>query len=269
MTDCEYKAQRLREIIMALDSVVVAFSAGVDSTYLLAACVDMLGPQRVLAVTAHSDSLPEQELVDARALAAQIGVTLEVVVTNELSNPAYVQNDRNRCWHCKNELFSILWPLARARGLAHVVYGANADDVGDHRPGMQAAQQHGIRAPLLEAGLGKADIRSLSQQRGLPTHNKPALACLASRIPYGNPVTIEALHQVARAEAFLKEELTLHQVRVRHHGMVARLEVEACDILRLAQPDIRERITAELRRIGFTYVTLDLDGFRSGSMNES
>ncbi len=268
MTDHENKVQRLCEIIKALDSVVVAFSAGVDSTYLLAACVDTLGPSRVLAVTAHSASLPAQELAAAHALAAQIGVTLEIVDTHELSHPAYIQNDRNRCFYCKDELFATLWPLARVRGLAHVVYGANADDVGDHRPGMQAAQQHGIRAPLLEAGLGKADIRALSRQRGLPTHNKPALACLASRIPYGNPVTVEALHQVARAEAFLKEELELRQVRVRHHGAVARLEVEAHAIVRLAQPDIRERITAELRRIGFTYVTLDLDGFRSGSMNE-
>lgn len=268
MTDHEQKAQRLYAIIRSLDSVVVAFSAGVDSTYLLAACVDTLGAQRVLAVTAHSASLPEQELAAAHTLAAQIGVTLEIVETQELSLPAYIQNDRNRCFHCKDELFSTLWPLAHARGLAHVVYGANADDVGDHRPGMRAAQQHGIRAPLLEAGLRKADIRALSRLRGLPTYDKPALACLASRIPYGNPITVEALRQVAQAEAFLKEELELRQVRVRHHGAVARLEVEVHDILRLAQPDIRERITSELRRIGFTYVTLDLDGFRSGSMNE-
>lgn len=264
----EAKTERLQTIIKALESVVVAFSAGVDSTYLLAACTDTLGPTHVLAVTAHSASLPDQELDEARTLAAQIGVPLEVVSTNELANADYVRNDPNRCFHCKDELFTTLWPLACARGFATVVYGATADDLGDHRPGMQAARQHGIRAPLLEAGLGKADIRELSQRRGLPTHDKPAMACLASRIPYGQAVTVEALGQVAQAEAFLKREIGLRQVRVRHHGEVARLEVEPDDILRVAQPGTRERIQRKLREIGFTYVTLDLAGFRSGSMNE-
>lgn len=264
----EHKEAQLLAIIRELESVVVAFSAGVDSTYLLAACRDALGPQRVLAVTAHSASLPEQELDEARTLANQIGVPLEVVTTREMDNPDYVRNDANRCFHCKDELFINLWPLARRRGLAQVVYGATADDVGDHRPGMQAAKQHGIRAPLLEVGLGKADIRELSRRRGLPTHDKPAMACLASRIPYGSAVTVEALGQVAQAEAFLKREIGLRQVRVRHHGQVARLEVEPDDIPRVVQPEVRERIFAKLRGIGFTYVTLDLAGFRSGSMNE-
>jgi pyridinium-3,5-biscarboxylic acid mononucleotide sulfurtransferase len=268
MTNLEAKTAHLQAIIGALESVVVAFSAGVDSSYLLVACRDTLGPDKVLAVTAGSASLPEQELDEARALAAQIGVSLEIVTTDELANADYVRNDPNRCFHCKDELFTTLWPLARARGFAAVVYGATADDLGDHRPGMQAAQQHGIRAPLLEAGLGKADIRALSQQRGLPTHDKPAMACLASRIPYGRAVTVEALGQVAQAEAFLKREIGLRQVRVRHHGEVARLEVEPDDILRVAQPAIRRRIQHKLREIGFTYVTLDLAGFRSGSLNE-
>jgi len=268
MTKLEAKTTHMQRIIGALESVVVAFSAGVDSSYLLAACRDTLGPDKVLAVTACSASLPAQELDEARTLAAQIGVPLEIVTTDELANADYVRNDPNRCFHCKDELFTTLWPLARARGFAAVVYGATADDLGDHRPGMQAAQQHGIRAPLLEAGLGKADIRALSQRRGLPTHDKPAMACLASRIPYGRAVTVEALGQVAQAEAFLKREIGLRQVRVRHHGEVARLEVEPDDILRVAQPATRRRIQHKLRDIGFTYVTLDLAGFRSGSLNE-
>ncbi len=268
MTKLETKTAHLQRIISELESVIVAFSAGVDSSYLLAACRDTLGPDRVLAVTASSASLPAQELDEARALTAQIGVSLEIVMTNELANTDYMRNDRNRCFHCKDELFTTLWLLARARRFATVVYGATADDLGDHRPGMQAAQQHGIRAPLLEAGLGKADIRALSQQRGLPTHDKPAMACLASRIPYGHAITVEVLGQVAQAEAFLKREVGLRQVRVRHHGEVARLEVKPDDILRVAQPGTRERIQRKLREIGFTYVTLDLAGFRSGSLNE-
>ncbi len=263
------KESRLYEIIRDLGSVAVAFSAGVDSTYLLAACYDALGPQHVRAFMAHSASLPDAELAEAQALAAHIGVLLDVVTTNELANPEYVRNDASRCFHCKNELFTTIQPLAQAAHLAVVVYGATADDVGDHRPGMRAAQQHGVRAPLLEAGMGKADIRALSERRGLPTHNKPAMACLASRIPYGSQVTVEALDQVCRAEAFLKHEIGLRQVRVRHHGPVARLEVEPDDIAYVARPDIRERITNHLRSIGFTYITLDLAGFRSGSMNES
>lgn len=263
----EAKKAHLDTIIHNLHSVAVAFSAGVDSTYLLAACVDVLGSDKVLAIMALSASLPNDERDAAHDLAAQMGARLECVTTHELDNPAYVQNDAHRCFHCKDELFRTIWPVAQAHGLATVVYGATADDVGDHRPGMRAAQQHGARAPLLEAGLGKAEIRTLSRQRGLPTHDKPAMACLASRIAYGNPVTVEVLAQVARAESFLKRELGLRQVRVRHHGSIARLEVDAAEIVHIAQPDIRERIVARLRELGFTYITLDLAGFRSGSMN--
>jgi uncharacterized protein len=261
------KQAHLAAIIADMGPVAVAFSAGVDSTYLLAACADVLGAGRVLALTARSASLPAAELDEARALAQRLGVRLEVLDTREMANAAYVRNDADRCFHCKDELFHVLWPVARAHGLAAVAYGATADDVGDYRPGMRAAQQHGARAPLLEAALGKDEIRALSRERGLPTHDKPALACLASRLAYGSPVTAEALRQVEQAEAFLRRDLGLRQVRVRHHGALARLEVEPDDIARLAAPDTRERVLGRLRDLGFTYVTLDLAGFRSGSMN--
>ncbi len=263
----EQKQALLATILGRLGSVAVAFSAGIDSTYLLAACCDRLGAGRVLAVTARSPSLPEQELSEARSLAALLGVRWEVVITSELDNPAYVRNDGQRCFHCKDTLFTAMAPLVQAHGLDCMAYGANADDVGDFRPGMRAAQQHGVYAPLLEAGLTKADIRLLAQQRGLPNAAKPAMACLASRVAYGRPVTIEVLRQVEQAEAFLKQEFGLQQVRVRHHGKVARLEVESADLPALVAPDARERIVARLQALGFTYVTLDLAGFRSGSMN--
>ncbi len=264
----EQKQNDLTDIIRDLGSVAVAFSAGVDSTYLLAVCVDVLGAARARAFTACSPSLPAHELDAARALARQIGAHLEIVTTHELHNPAYARNDEHRCFHCKDELFATLRPLSETHSLDVLVYGATADDVGDYRPGMQAAQQHGARAPLLEAGLGKDDIRALSRRRGLPTHDKPAMACLASRIAYGRPVTAAVLRQVEQAEQFLRREMGLRQVRVRHHGEIARLEVEAEEIVHLAQPEARARVVAHLREIGFTYVTLDLAGFRSGSMNE-
>jgi uncharacterized protein len=263
------KQAHLEQIVRDLGPLVVAFSAGVDSTYLLAACADVLGSAGVLAATAHSASLPPAEQEAAHALARQLGVRLELVATDELNDPAYARNDGQRCYHCKDTLFAALWPLAHARGLGAVVYGATADDVGDYRPGMQAARQHGVRAPLLEAGLSKAEIRELSRQRGLPTHDKPAMACLASRIPYSTPITAERLGQVAQAEAFVRHELGVRQVRVRHHGSIARLEVDAAEIARLAAPATRERIVARLRDLGFTYITLDLAGFRSGSLNDA
>jgi uncharacterized protein len=263
------KQAHLAQIVRDLGPLVVAFSAGVDSTYLLAVCADVLGSGRVLAATAHSASLPPAEQEAARDLARQLGVRLELVPTSELEHPDYARNDGRRCYYCKDTLFAALWPLARAHGLGAVVYGATADDVGDYRPGMQAARQHGVRAPLLEAGLGKAAIRELSRRRGLPTYDKPAMACLASRIPYGTPITAERLGQVAQAEAFLRHDLGVRQVRVRHHGSIARLEVDAAAIAVLAQPGTRERIVARLRDLGFTYVALDLAGFRSGSLNDA
>lgn len=259
------KEAYLRDIIGNLGSVAVAFSAGTDSTYLLAMCHDILGAAHVLAVTACSPTLPSEELDEAKSLASHIGVQLEVVATSEMDNTDYVRNDANRCFYCQNMRIKTIQDVAHAHGFTTVAYGVTADDMHDHRPGIQAIQQHGITLPLLDAGMSKADVRALSEQIGLPTHDKPAMACLASRIPYGRHITVEDLNRVAMAEAFLKRELGLSQVRVRHHDMVARLEVECEDIPRLAQPDVRERIVARLRDIGFAHVALDLAGYGSTS----
>ncbi len=264
----EDKAAHLRALISDYGSVAVAFSAGTDSTYLLAVCCDVLGTANVLAVTAESATLPQEELDEAHALAAQLGVRLEVVKTGELDNPDYRRNDPQRCFHCQSERFHTIRAVAHFYELATVAYGLTLDDLSDYRPGTAAAQQYGVQMPLLEAGLRKADIRRLSQQRGLPTHDKPAMACLASRIPYGHPIDVENLAQVAQAEAFLRRDVGLRQVRVRHHGQIARLEVESDDLARVAAPGMRERIVETLHALGFLYVTLDLAGFRSGSMNE-
>lgn len=265
--DLAAKQAHLFAALRSLGAVAVAFSAGVDSTYLLAACCDALEPRHVLAVTACSPTLPRREVDAAYQIAALLGVRLEVIVTHELENPAYACNDRLRCFHCKDELFRCMQPVAASYGLQALIYGAIADDVGDERPGMRAAAQHNVQAPLLDAGMSKADVRALSRLRGLPTHDKPALACLASRIPYGSPITLDVLRQVDQAEAFLRSEIGFSQVRVRHHGALARIEIDAHDIPRAAEPGIRERIVAYLGAVGFTYVTLDLAGFRSGSMN--
>lgn len=263
------KEASLHQILHSLDSVVVAFSAGVDSTYLLAACRDVLGAERVLAITAVSASLPVDECDDAVRIAQMLGVRLILPPTHELDHPRYRQNMLDRCFVCKDVLFETLRTIADAYHLTTIVYGATVDDRRDHRPGMLAAERHGARAPLLEAGLSKADIRHLSKERGLPTWDKPAMACLASRIPFGQTITAGSLHQVADAEQIVRHELGIQQVRVRHHGTIARIELDPDDFAVLLQPDVRERLVAALRHIGFTYITLDLMGFRSGSMHEA
>lgn len=263
----QQKATRLHTLIRRMGSVAVAFSAGVDSTYLLAVCCDVLGQANVLAVTAQSPTLPGQEFQAAEALVRHLGVRWEVVQTNELEHDQFSRNDVNRCFYCKQILFHAIQPIAQTYGMSALVYGANADDMHDVRPGMRAAFLEGVRAPLLEVGLRKAEIRLLSEQRGLPTYDKPAMACLASRIPYGSPVTLEVLNQIEEAEAFLKREIGLKQVRVRHHGPIARLEVLPEDMPRLIQADVRERVLVRLRNLGFHYMALDLAGFRSGSLN--
>jgi uncharacterized protein len=247
-----------------MESAIVAFSAGVDSTFVAAAAADVLG-ERALAVTGVSPSIPAAEVDEARALAAQIGIRHRLIDTSEMDRPGYVENSPQRCYHCKTELYTLLESMAADEGYAFVLDGCNVDDLGDHRPGRVAAAEHRVRSPLIEAGLTKSDIRELSRARGLPTWDKPAMACLSSRIPYGTPVTVEALDQVGAAEAFLRG-LGLRQLRVRHHSDVARIEVEPQDLPIVVEH--RERIVRRLRNLGYKYVALDLAGFRSGSMNE-
>ena len=261
------KYQRLRAICRELGSTLVAFSAGVDSTLLLRVCVDELGPQRAVAVTAVSESYPSHELAQAKRLARDVGCRLILVDTNELADENYASNPTNRCFYCKQELFTTIFPVAEREGLVTVVYGANLDDTGDYRPGMQAAKQMGARAPLLEAEMGKPEIRAVSRYLGLETWDKPAFACLSSRIPYGERVTEEKLHQIDEAEVFLSGE-GFRQVRVRHHGEIARIEVPPADLARFFEEGRNERIARRLKEIGFRYVALDLQGYRSGSLNE-
>ncbi|MBI4563394.1 MAG: ATP-dependent sacrificial sulfur transferase LarE [Planctomycetes bacterium] len=261
------KLEALKELLSRMGGALVAFSGGVDSTFLLRVAHDVLG-KRAVAVTALSESFPAREQAEAKRLARQIGTRHIFVETRELDREQYRRNTPQRCYFCKSELFEKLLPLAEREGLEAVVYGEIADDAGDHRPGIRAARERRIRAPLAEVGLTKAEIRELSREIGLPTWDKPSMACLSSRIPYGRDVTPAKLTMVERAEEVLRA-LGLRQVRVRHHDAVARIETDAAGFERLRPAEVRERVAAKLREIGFTYVALDLQGYRTGRLNEA
>jgi pyridinium-3,5-biscarboxylic acid mononucleotide sulfurtransferase len=261
--EVETKLDELHRTLEGYEGVVVAFSGGVDSTLVAAVAGRSLGP-RALAVTAVSPSLPHGELAEARRIATEIGIRHRSVRTDEVDDPAYLANGPDRCYHCKNELYGVLRGVADDEAMPVVASGANVDDLGDVRPGLVAATEHGVRHPLVETGFTKIEVREASRALGLPAWDKPQSACLSSRIPFGVRITVEELSRVGRAERAVRE-LGFRQVRVRVHGDVARVEVEPEDLARAVE--LREEITEALTSLGYRYVALDLEGFRSGSMN--
>jgi len=261
------KYDRLKEIIKEAGSAAVAFSGGVDSTFLLKVCGDLLG-DRALAVTARSETYPERELKQSEELAQQIGARQIIIASEELDIPGFSENPPNRCFFCKQELFTKVKRIAEEQGIRWVFDGTNGDDSQDFRPGRQAATQLGVRSPLEEAGLGKEEIRTLSKLLGLPTWDKPSFACLSSRFPYHTKITSSALQQVGKAENYLWN-LGMRVFRVRHHDTIARLELGAREMRMTCEDDIREPLVRHFKSLGYTYVTLDLQGYRTGSMNET
>jgi pyridinium-3,5-biscarboxylic acid mononucleotide sulfurtransferase len=260
------KEDKLREVLRPLKRVMIAYSGGADSAYLAWVAHQVLGRQ-ALAITADSASMPESHKRDAEAFVRQFGIPHEYIATHEFDNPDYLKNDANRCFHCKDELFVRLEEVGRERGIPNIVYGVNADDLGDYRPGQNAAKIHQVKAPLVEAGLTKAEIRELSRLAGLPTWDRPASACLSSRIPYGTPVTIQNVKTVEMGEEELKA-LGFRQFRVRYHGELVRIEIAPDEMEKALAPAMARRFTAIFKRLGFHYVTLDLEGYRQGSLNE-
>jgi uncharacterized protein len=264
--DLDTKRSALERILREMDSVVVAYSGGVDSAYLAVAAHRALGA-RSLAVTADSESLSSEQRELAREVARRFGFPHRLIVTRELDNPLYARNDQDRCYHCKSELFRHLAPLALAEGFAHLVYGLIVDDLTDFRPGHRAAAEAGVRAPLAEAGLTKEDVRALSRELGLPTADLPASPCLASRLPYGTPVTLEALRRVERAEAAVRA-LGFRELRVRHLGEAARVEIAREEMGPLADAAVRAAVEQAVCSAGYAQATVDPEGYRRGRLNE-
>jgi uncharacterized protein len=262
----EDKQERLFASLRSLERVIVAFSGGTDSAYLAWAANHVLG-KSALAVTANSASIPESHKRDAEAFVRRFDIAHEYILTHEFDNPDYARNGPDRCFHCKDELFTRLEELGRERGYQHIIYGVNQDDLGDYRPGQGAARQHQVAAPLADAGLTKAEIRELSRRVDLPTWDRPASACLSSRIPYGTPVTIQTIQRVETGEEEIKA-LGFRQFRVRFHGEVVRIEIAREEMARAMSMEMALRFTAIFKGLGFKYVTLDLEGYRQGSLNE-
>ena len=260
------KQRNLLARLTAMGRVIVAFSGGTDSAYLAWAAHRALGPNAV-AVTADSASLPESHTRDAEAFVKELGIAHEYVATREFDNPDYLRNSPARCFHCKDELFTRLEEIGRERGYQHIIYGVNVDDLGDYRPGQGAAAQHQVAAPLADAGLTKAEIRELSRLAGLPTWDRPASACLSSRIPYGTAVTIQNVKTVETGEEEIKA-LGFRQFRVRFHGEVVRIEIAREEMARALTMEMAQRFTSIFKGLGFKYVSLDLEGYRQGSLNE-
>ncbi len=265
--DRQIKYDQLLDRLRQLEGAVVAFSGGVDSTFLLFAAHEALG-EAALAVTGRSPSVPADELSGARELAERIGARHRVVDTDEFSDPRFRANPPDRCYHCKSTLFSTLWSVARAEGIGAVIEGSNLDDRGDYRPGSKACEELEVRSPLVEVGLTKDEIRALSRDRDLPTWSKPAMACLASRVPYGEELTPERMGRIEAAERAVRSH-GFDQLRVRDHGTLARIEVAPDDIPRVAEASVRETLVDALKTAGYTYVSLDLSGYRTGAMNET
>lgn len=262
----EQKWDHLRGLLREMKLAVLAYSGGVDSSLLLRAASEVMGPQ-LIAVTAVSETYPQGELAAAQAFVRSLSVTHRIIHTRELENEQFAQNPPERCFHCKTELFEKLAALASTEGIPFILDGSNTDDRNDYRPGRRAAEKYSVRSPLMEAGINKADVRRIAKLLDLPQQDKPSLACLSSRIPYGTRITKDILDRVQQAENCL-HGLGFRQVRVRHHGDTARIELDRSDFSRMLEAGVSDRVAAKLRELGYTYVSLDLSGYRTGSMNE-